>query len=43
VQARRAQNIAEYLFGDENGELIADVNMQELDQIYNGYMQVLIN
>lgn len=38
----RPSNIAEYLFSNERGEIADDIDSQEIDMIYNGYMQALI-
>ena len=39
----KPSNIAEYLFSNERGVIADDINTQEIDSIYNGYMQTLIN
>jgi hypothetical protein len=38
----RPTNIAEYLFSNDRGEIADDIDSQEIDQIYTGYMQTLI-
>ena len=35
------QNITEYLFCDDNGEMIDDINSKDVDQIYDDYVRVL--
>ncbi len=37
----KPQNIAEYLFCNQRGEITEDIDPVEVDQIYNGYMQIL--
>ena len=34
--------VTEWLFADESGKIAEDVNLHEIDTIYNGYMQQLI-
>ncbi|CDW80262.1 serine [Stylonychia lemnae] len=42
VEEWRPQNIAEYLFSNEKGEIADDIDAEEIDQIYSGYMQALM-
>ena len=34
--------VAEWLFTDENGQMAGDVNTQEMEELYNGYIQQLV-
>lgn len=34
--------VTEWLFADESGQIAKDVNLKEIEIIYNGYMQQLI-
>jgi hypothetical protein len=34
--------VTEWLFADESGQIAQDVNLNEIEIIYNGYMQQLI-
>lgn len=43
IEEWKPQNIAEYLFSNEKGEIADDIDTEEIDQIYSGYMQALIN
>jgi len=36
------QGLTEWLFADENGRIVEDVNLHEIETIYNGYIQQLI-
>ena len=35
--------MAEYLFSNDRGEIADDIDCQEVEQIYSGYMQALVN
>ena len=39
----RPSNVAEYLFSNDRGEIADDIDTNEIEQIYNGYMQALVN
>jgi hypothetical protein len=32
-------SVTEWLFADETGKIAEDVNLHEIDAIYNGYLQ----
>jgi hypothetical protein len=37
----KPQNIAEFFFADDNGALPTDLDMKEVDLIYNDYIRVM--
>ena len=36
-------SVAEWLFSDENGQMAGDVNLHEMEELYNGYIQQMVS
>merc|ERR1712060_676910 len=36
-------SVAEWLFSDDNGQMASDVNLHEMEELYNGYIQQLVS
>ena len=42
VQKWQPKNAAEYLFSNDKGEMVNDLDASEVDKLYGGYMDALV-